>query len=65
MHYHMCSKEPVGICCMTQGAQPGALWQPWGVGWSGRWKGGVQGGGNICKSMADSCLCMAETATAL
>ena len=27
-------------CCITQGAQPGAPWQPRGVGWGGRW--GVQ-----------------------
>ena len=32
---------------------------------SGRWEGRVQGGGNICKPMADSCLCMAERATTL
>ena len=28
------------ICCMTQGTQPGALWQPREVGRGGRWEGG-------------------------
>ena len=31
-------RSPVGICCVTQGAQPSALWQPRGVGWG--WKVG-------------------------
>ena len=28
----------LGICCVTQGAHTGALWQPRGVGWGGRFK---------------------------
>ena len=46
-------------CCITQRAQPGALWQPRG----GEWGGGieVQEGGNICIPMADSRWSMRET----
>ena len=49
-------------CCITQGAQPTALWQPRGVGCGGR---EVQEGGDICILMADSYWCMAETSTIL
>ena len=54
----------MGICCMTQGTQTGALWQPRGLGWGG---GGreVPEGGHTCIPMADSCWCMAETNTIL
>ena len=37
----------MGICCMTQGTQTGALWQPGGMGWSGRWEGGSRGTGHM------------------
>ena len=37
----------VGICCVTQGTQPRALWQPRGVGWGGRWEGGRRGRGHM------------------
>ena len=30
----------MGICCMAQETQPGALYQPRGVRWGGRWEGG-------------------------
>ena len=30
----------MGICCMSQETQTGALYQPRGVGWGGRWEGG-------------------------
>ena len=43
------------ICCMTQETQTGAVYQPRGVGWGGRWKGG-----DICIPMADSCWCLTE-----
>ena len=43
------------ICCMSQGTQTGALYQPRGVGWGGRWGGGSRGRGHICTPMADSC----------
>ena len=44
----------MGVCCMAQETQTGALYQPRGVGWGGRWEG-VQKGGDICIPMADSC----------
>ena len=33
------------ICCMSQGTQTGALYQPRGVGWGGRWEGDSKGKG--------------------
>ena len=50
----------MGICCITQGTQTGALYQPRGVEWGGKRERGsrereVQMGGGICISMADSC----------
>ena len=36
-------KQPTGICCMAQETQTGALYQPRGVGWRGRWEGGSRG----------------------
>ena len=38
--------------------------RPRGMGWGGRREGGI-GIGNTCKSMADSCQCMAKTTTIL
>ena len=38
---------------MAQEAQTGALYQPTGVGWGGRWEGGSKGG-DICIPVADS-----------
>ena len=35
----------MGICCMAQETQTGALYQPRGVGWGGRWEGGSKGRG--------------------
>ena len=32
----------MGICCMTQETQTGALHQPRGVGWGGRLEGGLK-----------------------
>ena len=29
----------MGICCMAQETQTGALYQPRGAGWEGRWEG--------------------------
>ena len=37
----------MGICCMAQETQTGALYQPWGVGCRGRWEGGIQGKGCV------------------
>ena len=31
------------ICCMSHGTQTGALYQPRGVEWGGRWEGGAEG----------------------
>ena len=41
----------MGICCMTQGTQTGALWQA--EGWCGE-------GDDMDVPMADSCWCMTE-----
>ena len=35
----------MGICCMAQETQTGALYQPRGVGWGERWEGGSKGRG--------------------
>ena len=35
----------MGICCMAQETQTGALYQPREVGWGGRWEGGSKGWG--------------------
>ena len=42
----------------------GALRQPKGMGWGGRWEGG-SGWWDTCTPMADACQCMAITATIL
>ena len=47
---------------MRQVLGAGALGRPRGIGWRGRWEGGL-GWGNTCKSMADSCQRMAKTTT--
>ena len=49
----------MGICCMAQETQTGALYQPRGVGWGGRWEWGSKGG-DICIPMADSCWGLTE-----
>ena len=49
----------MGICCMAQETQTGALYQPRGVGWGGWWEE-VQKGGDICIPMADSCRGLTE-----
>ena len=41
----------MGICCMAQETQTGALYQTRGV----RWEGGSKGRGYIYIPMADSC----------
>ena len=50
----MVNRQPTEICCMAQETQTGALYQPRGVEWGGRW-GEVQTGGDISIPMADSC----------
>jgi len=44
----------MAICCMTQGTQTGALYQPKRVRRGGRWEG-AQEGGDICIPMTESC----------
>ena len=51
----------MGVCCMKQGAEIGALQQPRGVGGGSE----VQEGEDICIPVADSCYWMAETNTVL
>ena len=43
----------MGICCMAQETQTGALYQPGGVAWGGRQEGGSEGRGYIYTPMAD------------
>ena len=44
----------MGIRCMAQEIQTGALYQPTGAGWKGRWEVGSKGRGYIYISVADS-----------
>ena len=44
----------MGICCVAQETQTGALYQPRGVGWEGDGREGLKGG-DICIPVADSC----------
>ena len=44
---------------MAQETQIGALYQPRGVGWGGRWRQ-AQERGNICTPVADSCRGLTE-----
>ena len=37
----------MGICCISQRTQTGAMYQPRGVGWKGRWQEGSRGRGCI------------------
>ena len=39
------NRQPTGICCMAQETHTGALYQPRGVRWGGRWEGGSKGRG--------------------
>ena len=44
----------MGICCVAQESQTGALYQPREVGWGGRQEGGSKGREYIYIPMADS-----------
>ena len=46
VHYHMYTRQLMGRCCITQRAQPGALWWLRWVGWAGGWEGGSKGRGH-------------------
>ena len=48
---------------MAQETQTGALYQPRGVGWEGRWEGASRG--DICILMTDLCQCLAENSKIL
>jgi len=61
IHYHVWNRWLMGSCCITQEAQPGALWWPRGVGWEGGME--AQDRGVICTLMASSHCCTAETDT--
>ena len=41
----------MGICCMAQETQTGALDPPRGAGWGRRWEGGSEGA-DVCIPMA-------------
>ena len=41
----ICKIDGQRACCMAQETQTGALYQPRGVGWGGRWEGGSKGRG--------------------
>jgi hypothetical protein len=65
VHNHVWNRSLVGNSCITQGAQPRALWQPSWVGWVlcdnlAGWDGGAQEEGDIGIHMADSG-CLADT----
>ena len=49
----------MGICCLAQIVQTGALYQLRGVGWGGDGREG-QKEGNLCIPMADSCRGLTE-----
>ena len=53
-YYHMQNRQPMGICCMSQGTEAGAPYQPRGIGWEGDGRE-VQKGRDICIPMVDSC----------
>ena len=46
------AKQSMGVCCLTQGTQIGALHQSKGVGLGGR---EVPEGRDMCLPMSDSC----------
>ena len=54
----------MGICCMAQETQTGALNQSRGVGWEGGGREG-QKGGDICTPMVDSCRVLTENSKIL
>ena len=64
VYYHMQNGSPVEVRCMGQGARGwcAGMTQRDGI---GREVGGGFRMGNTCKSMADSCQCMAKTTTIL
>ena len=49
---------------ISRALKAGALGQPRGMDWGGRWKGG-SGWGDTCTPMADACQCIAKSITIL
>ena len=41
VHYLGWNRSPAQVGCMRQVLRPGALGRPRGIGWSGRWEGGL------------------------
>ena len=62
VYYPGWNRSPAQVGCMRQALGPGALGRPRGIGWRGRWEGGIRMG-NTCKSMADSFQCMTKPTT--
>ena len=58
----MCTQEEGVFFCiwMESPEDTGALYQPRGVGWGGRWEGGSKGRGDIYIPMADLCWGLTE-----
>ena len=47
MYTTICKIDSQWEFAVTQGSKTGALWQPRGVGWGGKWKGGSRGRGHM------------------
>ena len=62
VYYLGWNRSPAQVGCMRQVLGPGALGRPRGIGWRGRWEGGI-GMGNTCKPMAVSFQCMTKSTT--
>ena len=61
-HYLMWNRWPVWSCCITQGAQPRALWQPRGL---RRYGGSLKKEGTYVYLWVIHVGCVAETSTVL
>ena len=64
VYYQVSNRSPVQVGCMRQVLRGWCTGKTQGDG-MGREAGGGIGMGNTCKSMADSCHCMAKTTTIL
>ena len=66
VYYQVRNRSPIQVGCMRQMLGAGALGRP--MGWDGEGGGRPGAGigmGNTCKSVADSCQCVAKTTTIL
>ena len=50
VYYLGWNRSPAQVGCMRQALGPGALGRPIGIGWRGRWGGGI-GMGDTCKTL--------------